>query len=647
MVSKRPLTEDAQKTREQLLEELATLRQRVAELEEYVAVAQQQQQDQAERQADLNTWRVSLLQQLTASLARALTTAEVFEVLLHQGLAALSATRGWVAQYGSIPELVEIVRTIGYPNTAADARHQVYLHQPMPATDVIRTGQIVVVRSPQEYYRRYPDLAEQFISMGDQALIALPLIFDGRVIGSLGWSFAQPQEFSEADCNFMMTLARQFAQALERAQLYEAERLARETAEATNRVKDEFLAILSHELRSPLNPILGWTKMLRTHHFNAHMTNRALDSIERNAKLQVQLIEDLLDVSHILQGKLRLNISIVNLVSVIEAAIETVRLAAESKSIRLHFSQTHLDRALDHSGQAANSGSAVCVAGDPARLQQIVWNLVSNAVKFTPEGGKVTVSLSLLDSHLPSAAGSTQEQTHFNRYVQINVTDTGKGIDPAFLPYIFEYFRQADSTITRQFGGLGLGLTIVRHLVELHGGNIQAESKGEGQGSTFRVTLPLTTHQRSSQTLSEGQHPSLHQSLGRRLHQVRVLVVDDDVDMREYVDFVLREAGARVALAGSAGEALAKLPRFKPDVLISDLGMPNVDGYTLVRQIRSLVPELGGRVPAIALTAYAGEYNQQQIIAAGFQLHIAKPVEPEDLVRAIAKLLSDQHSTEA
>lgn len=636
MVSECYLMEDTLKTREQLLIELATLRQEIAGQQQCIDTLTEQR-DQLRQQiqvqsADLNSWRVSLLQQLTASLAGALTTAEVFDILLHQGVAALNATRGWVAQRRrNEPEIIEVVKTIGYPTLEVDTYRQVHLNQSMPATDAIRQAQMVIVRTPQDYCQHYPDTADSFVALGSQSLVALPLVIGGQVIGSLGWSFAEPQEFSEADCSFMMTLARQCAQALERARLYESERLARETAEAANRVKDEFLAVLSHELRSPLNPILGWAKMLRSRQFNPRMTDRALDAIERNAKLQIQLIEDLLDVSHILQGKLRLNIATVHLVSVIEAALETVRLAAESKSITLQFFPSDADP---------------CIAGDPARLQQIVWNLISNAIKFTPAGGRVEVRLEQVEVENPAGRMQQDETTQrsaseaqFVPCAQISVIDTGKGIDPAFLPFIFDYFRQADGTITRQFGGLGLGLTIVRHLVELHGGSIRVESQGEDQGAMFQVILPLlkSSHRAKMPDVKPTHTPLPH--LAKLLNKTRILIVDDDADMREYVEVVLRQAGASVSLASSAGEALAKLPRFQPDVLISDLGMPNVDGYMLLKQIRTLMPELGGQVPAIALSAYASEYNQQQILAAGFQLHIAKPVEPEALVTAVMSLL--------
>ncbi|MFM7427165.1 MAG: ATP-binding protein [Elainella sp.] len=368
-----------------------------------------------------------------------------------------------------------------------------------------------------------------------------------------------------------------------------------------------------HELRSPLNPILGWTKMLRTRQFGPDMTARALAAIERNAELQVQLIEDLLDVSQILQGKLRLNTTSVNLVAVVEAVLETVGLAAESKLIDLQFTKP----------------DPVWLIGDAARLQQIVWNLLSNAIKFTPAEGKIRIEIDLLDL-------DQQKHSPTGPSVQLRISDTGQGISPAFLPYMFDYFRQAENAITRQFGGLGLGLTIVRHLVELHGGKIQAESLGEGQGATFRVTLPLL---RPLQQTQPDVVLPLIGSWQNSLDEVRVLVVEDDADMRDYMGIVLSEAGAIVTLASSAGEALAKLSRCQPQVLVCDIGLPNVDGCSLLRQIRTLVPELGGQVPAIALTAYTGEYNRQHILSAGFQLHVAKPVAPDALLAAVSSLV--------
>jgi PAS domain S-box-containing protein len=456
---------------------------------------------------------------------------------------------------------------------------------------------------------------------------------------------------------------------VERALLLERERTAREEAEKANRIKDEFLAVLSHELRSPLNPIMGWSKLLRTRKFDETKTASALETIERNAKLQAQLIEDLLDVSRILRGKLSLNIAPVNLATTIEAAIETVRLSAEAKSIQI---QTQLN---------PNVG---LVLGDSGRIQQVLWNLISNAVKFTPNGGKVEVKLERLQmsdcrcqigrelqiededttsnlqsqishlqltksqishlqltksqiSHLQLTKSEISNLKSEISYGQITVTDTGKGINADFLPYVFDYFRQADSSTTRKFGGLGLGLAIVRYLVELHGGTVWANSPGEGMGATFSVRLPLmkdaaaTTNEPSNLPTVATTYP---------LQGLRVLAVDDDGDMREYIAFVLKESGAEVTLAASADEALKLLPQIKPHLLVSDIGMPNVDGYMLMRQIGSLAPEDGGMVKAIALTAYAGEYDQKRAHDAGFQMHLPKPVEPEQLIAAIRRILS-------
>lgn len=438
----------------------------------------------------------------------------------------------------------------------------------------------------------------------------------------------------------------------ERDRLLEGERTARLAAEAANRIKDEFLAVLSHELRSPLNPILGWTKLLRSRQFDPQATDHALETIERNATLQAELIEDLLDVSRILQGKLSLNVAPVDLVETIQSALETVRLAAEAKSINLSFeiaTITHLENL------AASPRSPLTVLGDASRLKQIVWNLLSNAVKFTPAGGHITLQLLKIKAQEPEqkdeptsiqnlgAAGNSRTQPSTLsaqplEKAQIIVTDSGKGISPEFLPYVFEYFRQEDSSTTRKFGGLGLGLAIVRHLTELHGGTIQAESDGEGLGATFRVTLPLLNPEGSISPQKVGSPFASNASL---LADLRVLVIDDDEDMRELAAISLSQYGARVEVAASAKEALRAINRCIPDVLVSDIGMPDTDGYMLMRQVRSLSPAQGGSIPAIALTAYAGEASQQEALAAGFQLYITKPADPETLANAISSLVSE------
>jgi PAS domain S-box-containing protein len=416
----------------------------------------------------------------------------------------------------------------------------------------------------------------------------------------------------------------------EREELLAREQAARTEAEAANRAKDEFLAILSHELRSPLNPILGWAKLLRTRHLDPSTIARAIETIERNANLQTQLIEDLLDISRILRGKLSLDVAPVNLVSVIEAAMETMQLAADAKTIDFRF--WIADFGLEVNANPSDSAgfdwfsaqpsalnlqpSQYWVMGDANRLQQIVWNLLSNAIKFTPEGGKVSIRLGCSDT-----------------YAQIQVSDTGNGIRADFLPYIFDYFRQADGSITRRHGGLGIGLAIVRHLVELHGGTVTAASSGENQGATFRVRIPLMA------TVPEMRSPIKRSEPFPSLQNLRILVVDDDSDTREFLTFMLEKYGATVFAVASAQAALDAIAAIQPDLLLSDIGMAHVDGYELIRQIRALAPDRGGQIPAIALTAHASEHDQQLARSAGFHQHIAKPVEPGILVGAIVALV--------
>jgi PAS domain S-box-containing protein len=384
----------------------------------------------------------------------------------------------------------------------------------------------------------------------------------------------------------------------ERAQALEQERNARIELEKANRMKDDFLAIVSHELRSPLNPILGWSKLLLNRKLDVAKTTQALEVIERNAQLQAGLIEDLLDVSRILRGKLSLNISLVDLVATIKAALDTIYLAAEAKSIQI---QTHV-------------GSVGIVEGDYNRLQQVFVNLLTNAIKFTPAGGRIEIRLDKVGSQ-----------------ARIRVSDTGKGISPDFLPYVFDRFRQADDTTTRKSGGLGLGLAIVHHIVELHGGSVEVASLGEGLGATFTVMLPLIT---SSQYSQGDRLPDNFPNL----QGLRIVVVDDDVDTLNLLVFILEQYGAQVEAFRSAREALEAITNTKPDFLLSDIAMPEIDGYMLIRQVRALEASQGNMLPAIALTAFAGEVNHNNIISAGFQRHLTKPVEPAELAAAIADL---------
>jgi len=392
----------------------------------------------------------------------------------------------------------------------------------------------------------------------------------------------------------------------ERVHLLELEQIARAKAETANRIKDEFLAVLSHELRTPLNAILGWSKLLQTGRLNQAKTSEALATIERNANLQVQLIEDLLDISRILQGKLTLDITKINLESTILSAIQTMRLAAEAKLIEV---STVFEPLMGE------------VMGDSTRLQQVVWNLLSNAVKFTPKGGKVEVRLEQADG-----------------YAQIIVSDTGKGISADFLPFVFDYFRQADSTSTRNFGGLGLGLAIVRNIIEIHGGIVKADSHGENKGATFTVSLPLLQDE-SPSLKDEQNYPVLLTPKSLPLAGVRVLLVDDEPDSLDFAAFVLEQDGAFVIALSSAYEALKTLAGVKLDVLVSDISMPDMNGYMLIRQVRTWTPEQGGQIPAIALTAFARNDDQQEALKAGFQMHLSKPFNPEKLIAAIAKLV--------
>ncbi|WP_199312560.1 GAF domain-containing protein [Microcoleus sp. FACHB-672] len=446
------------------------------------------------------------------------------------------------------------------------------------------------------------------INAGYRSAQSTPLISrSGRPLGMVSTHWRKHHRPAERELRFLDLLARQAADLLEqrqteaeRQQVLEREQAAREEAERANRIKDEFLAVLSHELRSPLNPILGWTQLLQTGKLDEARKAEALKTIERNAKLQTQLIEDLLDISRIMQGKLSLTATPVSLTFVISAAIETVRLAAEAKHIRLQLD-------LDY--------TVAPISGDAARLQQVLWNLLSNAVKFTPAGGQVTVELRQL-----------------NQLAQIRVIDTGKGINPQFLPYMFEYFRQEDGSTTRRFGGLGLGLAIARQIVEMHGGTVRAESQGEGQGATFIVQLPAI----KQTALIVSEPIQTKTDAGLPLEGIQILLVDDEPDTREFQAFLLEQNGAKVTAVASGLEALQALEQSIPDVLVSDIGMAQMDGYMLLQQIRSRPLQQGGMIPAIALTAYAAEIDRQLALQVGFQAHITKPVESDVLLKAIS-----------
>lgn len=397
----------------------------------------------------------------------------------------------------------------------------------------------------------------------------------------------------------------------ERMRLLRSEQEARKKAEEASRLKDEFLATVSHELRTPLTAVVGWSHMLRAGQLDSKTAATALEAILRNARSQGQLIDDLLDVSRIIAGRLRLDVRPCHPSAFIDAALEAMRPAAEAKGVLL---QKIIDTGVG------------AVVGDSERLQQVVWNLLSNAIKFTPKKGRVQVRLQRVNSE-----------------IEIVVSDTGSGINPEFLPYVFDRFRQADMSTTRHHGGLGLGLAIVRHLIELHGGTVQAESEGEGRGATFTVRLPLVGVYQKDNTPQERIHPAArgHNYVldhPERLDELKVLVVDDEIDTREVLKTMLEQCGAKVITAESTAQALEVLHAEKPDVLIADIGMPGEDGYDLIRKVRALPVDQGGRIPAVALTAYARPEDRLRALRAGYQMHIPKPVEVAELVTIIARV---------
>ncbi|MDQ3332223.1 MAG: ATP-binding protein, partial [Planctomycetota bacterium] len=455
-----------------------------------------------------------------------------------------------------------------------------------------------------------------------RSYLAVPVISrSNEVIGGLFFGHEEPAVFTERTERIIVGVAAQAAVAIDNARLYEgatraaeerkklleAERAARAEAERAGLMKDEFLATLSHELRTPLSAILGWSQILQMEGYTPEDLKEGLETIARNGRAQTRLIDDLLDMNRIVSGKVRLDVQPIDLSALVDAAVDSVRHSAEAKSIRLR-------KIIDpHAGP---------VSGDPARLQQVVWNLLTNAMKFTPKGGRVDVVVERVNSH-----------------VEITVSDSGEGISPDFLPYVFERFRQADSSLTRKHGGLGLGLSIVKQLVELHGGAVSVKSPGEGQGATFTVSLPLAPVRESSNR----EHPltprrSLLGFNGVDLSGIKILVIDDEPDARELTKRVLTQCRAIVSTAGGAAEGLEQVKRSKPDVIVSDIGMPERDGYQFIRDVRALTASEGGATPAVALTAFARSEDRTRAMMAGYQVHVAKPIEPEELVATVASL---------
>ncbi len=522
--------------------------------------------------------------------------------------------------------------------TLAGVPRDAFEHFPMPrATDLFSAtfrGEGVVrignVKLDPRYGKNSPYYGMPEGHLPVVSYLAVPVVSrSGEVLGGLFFGHPEPDVFTERDETLVFSLASQAAIAMDNAQLYETAKRAREEAEKaaadnerlyrqaeeSSRLKEEFLATISHELRTPLSAILGWARMLRLGQLSETDEAKALDTIERNARAQAQLVDDLLDVSRIITGKLRMDVRPSDPNSFIDAAVEAVRPAAEAKGVRM---------------QKVIDTGAVSIPGDPVRLQQVVWNLLSNAIKFTPRDGRVQIRSQRVNSHL-----------------EIIVSDTGQGISPDFLPHVFDRFRQADQKTSRQHGGMGLGLAIVRHLVELHGGTVSANSEGEGHGATFTVMLPISP---IYQVDSSGSrvHPGARELLpaddvAERLDGMRILVVDDEADTRELLRQGLEYCGARVKVVGTADEAMDSLVTFAPDILISDIGMPGVDGYDLIRRIRGLPANNLRRIPAIALTAYTRVEDRLHALRAGYDMHVPKPVELAELV-AVATSLTRRSS---
>jgi PAS domain S-box-containing protein len=518
--------------------------------------------------------------------------------------------------------------------TLAGVPQEAFAHFPMPrATDLFGPTfrgegpvRIADVKLDPRYGKNAPYYGMPEGHLPVTSYLAVPVISSsGDVLGGLFFGHPEKAAFSDRAEQLVVGLAAQAAIAMDNASLFQAVKRARieaeqaaaanedlyRKAEDSSRLKDEFLATISHELRTPLTSILGWSRMLRSHQLSDEDYAKALETIERNAHSQAQLIDDLLDVSRIITGKLRMDVRPSDPNDFIEAAIEALKPAAVAKGVRV---------------QKIMDTGVVSVPGDPVRLQQVIWNLLSNAIKFTPRGGRVQVRLERVNSH-----------------IEIVITDTGQGISADFLPFVFDRFRQADQRTSRQHGGMGLGLSIVRHLVELHGGSVKAESFGEGQGSCFTVQLPVTAVYEVEKGAGR-VHPAARDLLpdadcGDRLDGLKILIVDDEPDTRHMLKAGLSRCGAEVVAAGSTSEAFAALRGDLPGLVISDIGMPEEDGYELIRRLRKLPIKEGGRIPAIALTAYARVEDRMNALRAGYQMHVPKPVDLAELVAVAASLV--------
>jgi len=553
-----------------------------------------------------------LLERIKA-LAQALGTARelnaIYQALRQFTVVSVPCNGFFVSLYDSVRD----VRTACY-GWADGAELDVSELPPMPVTTTgpnsraVRTGEVIITND----YMRATQASPGMIVGPDNGLrpdssMAVPMAVMGRIIGSIEVQSYEKDAYRPEHATAMSMGANLTAVAIENVRLLKLERTAREAAEESNRLKDEFLATVSHELRTPLTAILGWSRLLEGGTLDDLVTQQAVETIWRNAKAQAQIVDDILDVSRIITGNLYLDLHPLEVVPVVENAINVVQPTADAKGIKI---ETHFDR------------KPAMISGDANRLQQVVWNLLSNAVKFTQSGGRVCVKVS-------QGAGA----------VDVSVSDTGQGIDKEFLPYVFDRFRQADSTTTRQHGGLGLGLAIARHLVEIHGGTIRGESAGVGRGATFTIRLPLMPlmePKKGTAQFIDHSQPSLAQSQ-QLLSGVNVLLVDDDSDTLMLMTTALTRRQANVTAVSSAGEAIQAIAKKRPDVLVSDIAMPDEDGYGLIEKVRLLENGALQTIPAVAITAYAKDEDRERALSAGFQIYLAKPVELAELISVVAR----------
>ena len=552
--------------------------------------------------------RTSRLHGLTAGLSEAVTLRAVAQAVVHQGKIVVGATTGNVAMLVENGTVFETLFS-ETPERADSEPHRYAAESGLCETQAVETRLPVFVGSFHEWQERYWQSASLAADGGFVSSATLPLMVEGNAIGVLAFQFTLPVNFDESYQALLVSVAQHCAQALDRARLYEAAQQARADAEAANRLKDDFVSIVSHELRTPLNAILGWASMLQRGSLDSAVAARALQSIHENATRQTRLIDELLDFSRMIGGRTRLDLETIDLRDLIRGVVESLIPSAAAHGLDLQLSTV----------------PPVVVQGDLRRLEQVFFNLLSNAVKFTPAGGRVALETGVVDD-----------------FVEVKVVDNGVGIEPEFLPHAFDRFRQADSTTTRNHGGLGLGLSIARQLVEAHKGTIAVHSEGKGHGSTFVVCLPVAG-QRPERAEEDGAARMPERPVGTdappRLDGIRVLIVDDEPDTREIMAHELQGCGAVVSQAGCTGDALEILEGEEVDILLADIAMPEEDGYDLIRKVRSSATPRLAAIPAAAVTAHARDDERRRALAAGFHLHMAKPVEPEQLARAVQTLV--------